>query len=113
MAEVISRAHEAFAEHLKSRPQTGDPDADLTTMGEAYNEYASQHPLQYRLMFNTPLPNPEQHPTMMPRARHAFFFCNRPWPNYTLHAWAWARAPFNERISMRYFYGLRFMVCAA
>jgi AcrR family transcriptional regulator len=72
LAEVISRAYEAFAGHLKARPQTGDPDEDLGTMGEAYIEYAKEHPLQYRLMFNTPLPDPKQHPNMMQHARYAF-----------------------------------------
>ena len=72
LAEIISRAYKAFAEYLEGRPQTGDPDADLGTMGEAYIEYASRHPLQYRLMFGTPLPDPEQHPNMMRDARHAF-----------------------------------------
>jgi AcrR family transcriptional regulator len=72
LAEVISRAYEAFAEYLKKRPQTGEPDEDLGTMGEAYIEYAKKHPLQYRLMFNTPLPDPKQHPNMMQHSRYAF-----------------------------------------
>ncbi len=72
IAEVISRAYEAFAQHLKARPQTGKPDEDLGTMGEAYIGYANEHPLQYRLMFNTPLPDPEKHPDMMRHARYAF-----------------------------------------
>ena len=72
LAEIISRAYQAFAKHLRDRPQTGDPDNDLGTMGEAYIEYANAHPLQYRLMFATPLPDPEQHPNMMRHARHAF-----------------------------------------
>lgn len=72
LAEIVSRAYAAFAEHLENRPQTGDPDADLGAMGRAYFRYALAHPLQYRLMFGTPLPDPEQHPTMMQQARHAF-----------------------------------------
>ena len=72
LAEIVSRAYAAFAKHLENRPQTGDPDADLGAMGRAYFRYALAHPLQYRLMFGTPLPDPEQHPTMMQQARHAF-----------------------------------------
>ena len=72
LAEMVSRAYTAFAEYLEQRPQTGKPDEDLGAMGQAYIEYASKHPLQYRLMFSTPLPDPEQHPNMMRNARHAF-----------------------------------------
>ena len=72
LAEIISRAYKAFADFLEKRPQTGDPDVDLGTMGESYIEYARRHPLQYRLMFGTPLPDPEKHPNMMRDARHAF-----------------------------------------
>jgi AcrR family transcriptional regulator len=72
LAELVSRSYAAFAEHLESRPRTGDPDHDLGAMGQAYLEYAFQHPLQYRLMFGTPLPDPREHPEMMANARHAF-----------------------------------------
>ena len=72
LAEIISRAYKAFADYLEARPQTGDPDTDLGAMGEAYIEYANAHPLQYRLMFSTPLPDPGKHPNMMKHARHAF-----------------------------------------
>jgi AcrR family transcriptional regulator len=72
LAEIISRSYTAFAKYLEARPQTGDPDTDLGAMGEAYIEYANKHPLQYRLMFNTPLPDPDQHPEMMRHARYAF-----------------------------------------
>jgi AcrR family transcriptional regulator len=72
LAELVSRAYASFAEHLERRPRTGDPDQDLGAMGVAYLEYAFQHPLQYRLMFSTPLPDPERYPEMMANARHAF-----------------------------------------
>lgn len=72
LAEIVSRTFDAFAQHLDQRPRTDDPHADLESMGRAYFDYALNHPLQYRLMFGTPLPNPEQHPEMMRSARHAF-----------------------------------------
>lgn len=72
LAEVVRRAFDSFASYLDSRPQTGNPHDDLAEMGRAYLSYALAHPLQYRLMFGTPLPDPEQHPQMMQSAQHAF-----------------------------------------
>ena len=72
LAEIVARAFHSFAQHLDARPQTDDPDADLGEMGVAYLRYAQAHPLQYRLMFGTPLPDPRKHPEMMKKARHAF-----------------------------------------
>jgi len=72
LAEVVSRVFEDFAESLDKAPRTDDPHADLEAMGRAYLNYAVRHPLQYRLMFGTPLPDPEEHPAMMKYAQHAF-----------------------------------------
>lgn len=72
LAEIVARAFDSFAQALDQRPRHAHPDADLAAMGRAYLQYARAHPLQYRLMFGTPLPDPEQHPQMMRRARHAF-----------------------------------------
>ena len=72
LAEVVRRAFTTFAEHLDARPRGGDPRDDLAEMGRAYLGYALAHPLQYRLMFGTPLPDPARHPEMMRSARHAF-----------------------------------------
>jgi len=72
LAEVVARAYAAFAAHLDARPHHDDPDADLRAMGEAYVGYALSHPLEYRLMFGTPLPDPAAHPDMMRQAQHAF-----------------------------------------
>jgi hypothetical protein len=44
----------------------------MAGMAKAYVHYAAAHPLNYRLMFNTPLPSPHAHPGMMEQARHAF-----------------------------------------
>lgn len=72
LAEVVRRAFEAFAVYLDAHPTTDNPHADLGMMGRAYLMYAREHPLQYRLMFGTPLPDATQHPEMMHSARHAF-----------------------------------------
>ena len=72
LAEIVGRAFDLFARHLDERPSGGDAAADLAAMGQAYVAYARAHPLQYRLMFGTPLPDPNEHPEMMRRARHAF-----------------------------------------
>ncbi len=72
LAEVVARAFGEFAAHLDARHKTGTPQEDLAEMGRAYLSYALAHPLNYRLMFGTPLPDPEAHPGMMREARHAF-----------------------------------------
>ncbi len=70
LAEVVTRAYESFVGHLRAQVH-GDED-DLSRLGDAYLDYARSHPLQYRLMFGTPLPEPDEHPEMMARAREAF-----------------------------------------
>lgn len=72
IAELVRRAFLDFAEYLDARPVAGDAATDLAGMGAAYLQYASEHPLHYRLMFGTPLPDPADHPAMMDAARHAF-----------------------------------------
>lgn len=72
LAEVVNRAFLGFAAHLDARPCGGSPEEDLAAMGRAYIGFALAHPLQYRLMFGTPLPDPAHHPEMMKSAQHAF-----------------------------------------
>lgn len=72
LAEILKRSFADFADHLDKRTKSDDPRADLAAMGEAYLGYAATHPLQYRLMFGTPLPDPAEHPDMMEQARYAF-----------------------------------------
>jgi AcrR family transcriptional regulator len=72
LAEMVRQAYVSFAEFLEHRPICGDPPHDLGAMGQAYLEYALTHPLHYRLMFGTPLPDPAKHPEMLHDARHAF-----------------------------------------
>lgn len=72
LAEILKRSFEDFAQYMDRRPHSDDPYTDLHSMGFAYLQYAAENPLQYRLMFSTPLPDPEQHPQMMEKAQHAF-----------------------------------------
>jgi AcrR family transcriptional regulator len=72
LAEVIARAFNDFAGYLQDRQTDVDPNADLCAMGECYMGYADAHPLEYRLMFNTALPSPRDHPAMMRNAKRAF-----------------------------------------
>lgn len=72
LAEIVSRAYAGFARWLDARGASGDPEADMAQLGRAYLDYAARHPLEYRLMFGTPLPDPQKHPEMMRQARHAF-----------------------------------------
>lgn len=77
LAEVVRRVFESFASHLDASPPTDDPLADLSAIGAAYMAYVQSHPLQYRLMFATPLPDLRAHPAMMQSARHAFAVLSR------------------------------------
>lgn len=72
LAEVVRRTYALFSTHLEQRPAGRNPDEDMFHMGQAYFQFAHEHPLHYRLMFGTPLPDPSQHPEMMREARHAF-----------------------------------------
>jgi len=72
LAEMVSRAFDAFAAFLDAHPKSEDPDQDMANMAEDYLRYAREHPLEYRLMFGTPLPDGEAFPEMMAKAKHAF-----------------------------------------
>lgn len=72
LAEVVKRSFEDFAHYLDTRPQNDDPHHNLESMGRTYLQYAIDHPLQYRLMFGTPLPDVQAHPEMMHSAQHTF-----------------------------------------
>jgi AcrR family transcriptional regulator len=72
LAEIMRRCFADFAQRLDERPRTGNPEADLEAMGHAYLNYARQKPLEYRLMFGTPWPEPAQHPALVQHAVHAF-----------------------------------------
>lgn len=72
LAEIMRRCFVDFSEHLDGRTLCGDAQADLASMGWAYLDYAARKPLEYRLMFGTPWPEPAQHPELIAEALHAF-----------------------------------------
>ena len=72
LAAVVERCFAEFAAHLENRPRRSDPFEDLGEMGLAYLDYAQTRPLQYRLMFNSALPNHADHKTMLDQAQKAF-----------------------------------------
>lgn len=72
LAEMVSRAYKNFSEYLEARPKSRSAHQDLTNMGVAYIEYAFSHRLQYGLMFDTGLPDPESHPEMLANAKYTF-----------------------------------------
>lgn len=72
LAEVVGRIFADFGAYLDAHADLDDADAALDAMGRAYLAYAQARPLEYRLMFGTPLPDPAAHPAMLASARHAF-----------------------------------------
>lgn len=75
LAEIMQRCFVDFAEHLDcaaAAAAAAAPGAELPAMGNAYLAYARDKPLEYRLMFGTPWPEPAQHPGLVKVAVHAF-----------------------------------------
>lgn len=72
LAEVMRRCFEQFAAALDGRDRSDDPEADLHALGLAYLKFAASHPLEYRLMFNTPWPEGADHPDLVRDSTHAF-----------------------------------------
>lgn len=72
LAEVMRRCFLGFARYLDQRVAHADPFADLAELGQRYLAYAAAHPLEYRLMFGTPWPEPAQHVGLVQDAVHAF-----------------------------------------
>jgi AcrR family transcriptional regulator len=71
LAAIMQRCFEDFANYLDQASNALTSDA-LQGMGEAYLRYAAQNPLEYRLMFGTPWPEPATHPELVRHAVHAF-----------------------------------------
>lgn len=72
LAEVMRRCFQSFARYLDERAPQQDPRADLAALGRRYLDYAASHPLEYRLMFGTPWPEPAMHRDLVADAVHAF-----------------------------------------
>ncbi len=71
LAAIMQRCFEDFAAYLDQAAKAHTTDA-LLGMGQAYMRYAAQKPLEYRLMFGTPWPEPAAHPDLVRHAVHAF-----------------------------------------
>ena len=71
LAEVIRRCFRQFAEYLDDRGEHVDPRDDLGALGRRYLAFAFEHPLEYRLMFDTPWPSPAVELGLVKDARHA------------------------------------------
>jgi AcrR family transcriptional regulator len=77
LAAVLARCYGEFAGFLEARPRSPDDWTDLENMGLAYLQYARENPLKYRLMFNSAIPDPADHPLMVEKAEHAFDILHR------------------------------------
>jgi AcrR family transcriptional regulator len=71
LAEIMRRCFEDFANFLDLSSKANEAD-ELRGMGEGYLAYAAEKPLEYRLMFGTPWPEPAAHPELVQHATHAF-----------------------------------------
>jgi AcrR family transcriptional regulator len=71
LAEIMRRCFEDFTNFLDQSTKAHAQD-ELRGMGEAYMAYAARMPLEYRLMFGTPWPEPAAHPELVKHAVHAF-----------------------------------------
>ena len=72
LAEVMRRCFQRFANHLDAREHCDAPEEDLAALGRQYLSYAQENPLEYRLMFSTPWPEPAEHPDLVRDAIHTF-----------------------------------------
>lgn len=73
LAEVIGECFQDFARYLDDRDKSNEgPQQDLNCMGERYLQFALERPLEYRLMFNTPWPEPAEEVGLVRNALHAF-----------------------------------------
>jgi AcrR family transcriptional regulator len=71
LAAIMQRCFEDFANFLDQASKAHTTDS-LLGMGQAYMRFAAEHPLEYRLMFGTPWPEPAAHPELVRHAVHAF-----------------------------------------
>jgi AcrR family transcriptional regulator len=72
LAAVIARCFREFASFLDARPSFESPEDDLAAMGQQYVTYATNHPLEYRLMFGTTWPDVPEDSELIKDSLHAF-----------------------------------------
>jgi len=56
LTELCERDFASLAQHFRGKPVPADPIERLFGIGEAYLQFAVEHPAQYRFMFMTVLP---------------------------------------------------------
>ena len=72
LAAVIARCFRDFAQFLDARTNHENPMEDLSAMGRQYITYATNHPLEYRLMFGTTWPEAAEDSELIRDGLHAF-----------------------------------------
>jgi AcrR family transcriptional regulator len=72
LAEVLRQCFADFTDYLNQRDRHDDAMLSLRALGNRYLDYAANHPLEYRLMFHTPWPEPAVHQEMMRHATMAY-----------------------------------------
>ena len=69
LSELCQRDFEGLALHFKGHAAPTDPVERILAVGEAYLQFAEQHPSQYRFMFMTVLPRVEHSEEYLTEAR--------------------------------------------
>ena len=72
LAAVIARCFRDFASFLDARPHFENPEDDLAALGQQYITYATNHPLEYRLMFGMTWPDAAADSELIGDSLHAF-----------------------------------------
>lgn len=72
LVEVMRRCFRDFAAFLDGRGVHADPRNDLGALGARYLQYATEHAVEYRLMFGTPWPTIGEELGLATDAVHAF-----------------------------------------
>lgn len=72
LVEVMRRCFRDFAAFLDDRGAHADPRQDLGALGARYLQYATEHAVEYRLMFGTPWPTIGEELGLATDAVHAF-----------------------------------------
>ncbi len=72
LAAVLARCFSRFAYALENREKNNDVLFNLQTLGVAYLNFALNHPLEYKLMFNTQWPSSAKSEDMIAHSCTAF-----------------------------------------
>ncbi len=72
LAELVSRLHDEFTDHLEDRPESERAFTDLGNIGVRFFDYAFAHPLKYELLFARVFPVDAADAQQLAKARKAF-----------------------------------------